>query len=103
MFDGKTNTDKNGEDLHSEEKRSDNLNPITENSSTDTPNDAEQNGEDKKIIIRSFSSSELRKKRLSYYGAKRRVDSLEGKKESIIKTIKTGRKERIKKDIDSNE
>ncbi len=103
MFDGKTNTDKNGEDTLVEEKRSDFLNQTIDNSSTDTPNDTEQNGEEKKIRIRSLSNSEIQKKRVIYYGAKRRVDSLEGKKDSIIKTIKSGRKERIRKDKDTDE
>ena len=103
MLNENSNNNTNREDTLVEEKRSDELTQITESSITSTPDDTEQNGKIKKIRLRSLSNSELQRKRLSYFGAKRRVDSLESKRESIIKTIRTGRKERIKKDKDTEE
>ena len=103
MFNDNSNNSKNGEDTLVEEKRSDFLNQTIESSSINTPNDTEQNGEEKKIIIRALSNTELQKKRLAYYTSKRRVDSLEGIRGSIIKTIRSGRKERIRKDKDTDE
>ena len=103
MLNKNSNNNTKGEDTLVDEKRSAFLNQTIESTSADTPIDSEQNGEEKKIHIRSLSKSELQRKRITYYGAKRRVDSLEDKKESIIKIIKSGRKERIRKDKNTDE
>ena len=45
---------------------------------------------------RSISNTELKRKRVLYYAAKRKVDSREDKRTASINVIKTGKKERVK-------
>lgn len=69
----------------------------TSNGSLENTNNNSIESENKMENLRNVSRSEIRRKRFVYYGAKRSVDSKETKRDSIMKAIKTGRKERVKK------
>lgn len=70
---------------------------------TTSTNNQEEEREEEENTMRRVSNSELKRKRLAYYAAKRTVDSLEEKRTATIKVIKTGRKEKIKVDKDTKE
>jgi len=55
-------------------------------------------GEIEMVSFPKMSNSELKKSRMEYYAAKRRVDSLENTVANYIKIIETGKKQRVKVD-----
>jgi hypothetical protein len=81
---------------------SNDLNRQPEGSQENSKNTA-KGGEEIMEAPRKVSNSELKKKRLVYYAAKRSVDSLENKRMSLITIIKTGKKERVKIDKETKD
>jgi len=54
-------------------------------------------------MVARISKTELRRRRVLYYAAKRRCDSLEDKRKASMNIIKTGKKERIQVDKETND
>lgn len=74
----------------------------TQNGEETTTLTNQREREEEMNTIRRVSNSELKRKRIAYYAARRSVDSLETKRTAAIKVIKSGRKERVRIDKETD-